>query len=80
MRTAPAVDDHEIRTLVEIGRRVEQHYGCPQDIEWAISASAMPGENIFLLQSRPVTVGQDRDRVSLAAPKDTRQNNLGFLL
>jgi len=42
MRTVAAVDDDEIHMLVEIGRRVEQHYGCPQDIEWAISASAPP--------------------------------------
>jgi len=31
MRTVAAVDDDEIHMLVEIGRRVEQHYGCPQD-------------------------------------------------
>jgi pyruvate,water dikinase len=40
----------EIGRLTELGRKVERHYGLPQDIEWAIE-----GENIFLLQSRPVT-------------------------
>ncbi len=33
-----------------MGSRVEAHYGTPQDIEWAIAA-----EQIYLLQSRPIT-------------------------
>ena len=35
-RTAPSLTDDEIRALAAIGRRVEAHYGAPQDIEWAL--------------------------------------------
>ena len=56
LRTVPAVDDGELRRLVELARKTEAHYGCPQDLEWAISASAPEGENVFLLQSRPEAV------------------------
>jgi pyruvate, water dikinase len=69
LRTVPAVDDGELRCLVELARKVEDHYGCPQDLEWAISASAPEGENVFLLQSRPETVWTGRTRAPAASPK-----------
>jgi pyruvate, water dikinase len=69
LRTVPAVDAGELRCLVELARKVEDHYGCPQDLEWAISASAPEGENVFLLQSRPETVWTGRSRAPAASPK-----------
>jgi pyruvate,water dikinase len=50
-REEPCLDDAQLAALVEVGRRVEGHFGGPQDIEWAIDRE---GE-LFLLQSRPVT-------------------------
>ncbi|GAA1262577.1 hypothetical protein GCM10009609_26950 [Pseudonocardia aurantiaca] len=61
LRDVPSVDDEEIAELVAIARRVEAHYGCPQDIEWAVSRTAPRGENVFLLQSRPETVWAEKD-------------------
>jgi len=40
----------ELRQLVDLGNKVERHFGCPQDIEWASE-----GGTIYLLQSRPIT-------------------------
>jgi pyruvate, water dikinase len=42
--------DEELSKLGELGGRLEDKHGVAQDIEWAIV-----GEEIFLLQSRPVT-------------------------
>ncbi|MGZ4734634.1 MAG: phosphoenolpyruvate synthase [Acidimicrobiia bacterium] len=42
--------DADVLTLVGLATRAEQHYGAPQDMEWAIS-----GEHVFLVQSRPIT-------------------------
>jgi pyruvate, water dikinase len=42
--------DDELLRLSELGRKLEEKHGVAQDIEWAIV-----GEEIFLLQSRPVT-------------------------
>ncbi len=39
-----------LETLVDLGERVESHYDCPQDLEWAIA----DGET-YMLQSRPIT-------------------------
>jgi pyruvate,water dikinase len=36
LRDAPCLTDDEIRALAAIARRVEAHYGAPQDIEWAL--------------------------------------------
>jgi pyruvate,water dikinase len=50
-RAEPCLDDAQLAALVDLGRRVERHFGGHQDVEWAI---ARDGE-LFLLQSRPVT-------------------------
>ncbi|WP_096390804.1 phosphoenolpyruvate synthase [Halopenitus persicus] len=49
-RSERVLSDAEIESLVELGERVEDHYGQPQDVEWAIV-----GEEVFMLQSRPIT-------------------------
>jgi pyruvate,water dikinase len=42
--------DEEVIAVARLGVRVEQHYGAPQDVEWAIA-----GGDVFLVQSRPIT-------------------------
>jgi len=49
-RNARVLDDDAVRRLVEFGCRIEQHYGAPQDIEWAV----IPGGRFAMLQSRPI--------------------------
>jgi pyruvate,water dikinase len=49
---AACLDEQRLAELVAVAQRVERHFGCHQDIEWAIDRD---GE-LFLLQSRPVTV------------------------
>lgn len=47
----PSVSDENIMKLVEIGKKIEEYYGRPQDIEWAIDQE----NKIWILQSRPIT-------------------------
>jgi pyruvate,water dikinase len=63
-RRAPCLSDEELQTLRGIARRVERHYGCPQDIEWAVDRSS--GE-VRLLQSRPETVWSAKEPSLLAS-------------
>jgi pyruvate, water dikinase len=44
------LDDDDLAELAQLGRELEAHNGCPQDIEWAIADG-----KLYLLQSRPVT-------------------------
>lgn len=46
----PAVTDARVLRLVRLGRRIEAHFGCPQDIEWCLV-----GDDFRIVQSRPVT-------------------------
>jgi pyruvate,water dikinase len=53
--------DEEVLELASLGAAVEQHYGQPQDIEWATA-----GDRTYLVQSRPITTltvptGADRE-------------------
>jgi pyruvate,water dikinase len=47
----PVLEDSEVRALAELGQRIADHYGAPQDTEWAID----DGGRIWILQARPVT-------------------------
>ena len=76
-RHSPCLSDDEARALAAVGRQVEDHYGVPQDIEWALLGddrchSALHGEpadRIVLLQSRPETVWAARSSSPVATAK-----------
>jgi pyruvate,water dikinase len=46
----PVLTDAQIARLAALGRRIEQHFGRPQDIEWCLAS-----ETFHILQSRPIT-------------------------
>ena len=48
---AACLTDRQAAELAALGLRVEQHFGAPQDIEWAIDG----GGRLWLTQSRPIT-------------------------
>ena len=50
LRKERVLSDEELLELVAMAKRVEGHYGKPQDTEWAFHDG-----NLFLLQSRPIT-------------------------
>jgi pyruvate, water dikinase len=66
-RCAPCLSDAELQELRSVARRVERHYGCAQDIEWAIDRQSGA---ILLLQSRPETVWSSREAAPIAKPQD----------
>ncbi|MGG7665668.1 phosphoenolpyruvate synthase [Dyadobacter sp. BHUBP1] len=42
--------DDQILQLERLGRRIEAHFGCPQDIEWCLANGTF-----YIVQSRPIT-------------------------
>jgi pyruvate,water dikinase len=79
LRRTPCLTDDEARALAQVGRQVEEHYGVPQDIEWALLGDS-PGcpalhadheDRVMLLQSRPETVWAAREHapIAIAAPR-----------
>ncbi len=53
---APSLTDDEIIAIARLARTAEKHYGCPQDIEWAVDDDLPAGADVVLLQARPETV------------------------
>jgi rifampicin phosphotransferase len=49
-RQQPALTDAQIVRLARLGRRIEAHFGHPQDIEWCLA-----GDGFQIVQSRPIT-------------------------
>jgi len=59
-RGQPSLGDAELAALVDVARRIEEHYGSHQDVEWAIARGMALPESLIVLQSRPVTTLPER--------------------
>jgi rifampicin phosphotransferase len=46
----PALTDAQVLRLAQLGKRIEEHFGCPQDIEWCLV-----NDELHIVQSRPIT-------------------------
>ena len=50
MQQKQALTDEQILELARIGRKIEEHFGAPQDIEWCLADGTF-----YIVQSRPIT-------------------------
>jgi pyruvate,water dikinase len=60
----PCLSDEEVIKIAEMAKTVEEHYGVPQDIEWAVDSDFLCPHNVFLVQTRPITALSERDRTT----------------
>ncbi|SEH01273.1 pyruvate, water dikinase [Nonomuraea solani] len=67
-RHVQTLTDEQILRLETLGRRIERHFGRPQDIEWGLA-----GGDFQVLQSRPITTlypvpeaGDDKNHVYMS--------------
>jgi pyruvate,water dikinase len=51
LRDKPTLSETELNRLWQLGRALEEHYGYPQDFEWAVEKG-----KVYLVQTRAVTV------------------------
>jgi pyruvate, water dikinase len=79
-RSTCCMSDEEIKSVARLARRAEKHYGCPQDVEWAIDEHLPEGEQVVLLQSRPETVWSKRPRRVVEQVGDPMQAIVSTLL
>ncbi|MCX8034475.1 MAG: PEP-utilizing enzyme [Thermodesulfovibrio sp.] len=68
-----SLSDEEIIKLAKIANQIEQHYGRPQDIEWAIDEE----NNINILQTRPLRI---KDKKGLKVLLPTRIKGYNILI
>jgi len=68
-REIQCIEDQEITELVRYAKRVEEYYGCPQDIEWVIDKQKPFPFNIFIVQCRPETVWSQKKKEPILGKK-----------
>jgi pyruvate,water dikinase len=66
-RDEPCLDEAQLAALVDLGRRVERHFGSHQDVEWAIARGTSMPEALVVLQARPVTTKPEAPKLSGSA-------------
>lgn len=62
-QTAPCLTDEQIKDLAGYGAALEEHYKCPQDVEWALA----PDGTLMILQSRPLKIQSPKNFCLLKA-------------
>ncbi|MBI4361009.1 phosphoenolpyruvate synthase [Candidatus Micrarchaeota archaeon] len=65
MQENQKLSDEEITIIAGLGRKIEDHYGKPQDIEWAIE-----GRDAFIVQSRPITTYKENQEEEVSEGMD----------
>jgi len=68
----PVLSDEEVTRLAQYGVQIENHYGVPQDIEWAVDDRG----RIFILQARPETVHGVKGEVKVIERKGLMQEEV----
>jgi phosphoenolpyruvate synthase/pyruvate phosphate dikinase len=61
----PALTDAQVVRLAQLGRRIEAHFGRPQDVEWCLV-----DDDFQIVQSRPITT------LFPIPPADDRENHV----
>ena len=54
-----SLNEKILQELVQLGIRLEEFFGTPQDVEWALECD----KDIYILQSRPVTTLTEKDDI-----------------
>ncbi len=62
------ITDEEITQLAKLGQQLEEHYHFPQDAEWAVENG-----KIYLVQTRPVTTLQEKEKQQQAISLEALQ-------
>ncbi|RBQ71712.1 hypothetical protein FVER14953_13461 [Fusarium verticillioides] len=65
-RASHVLEDEEILQLARWACLVEEHYGCPMDMEWARDGSS---GKLYIVQARPETVQSRRDAAAFKTYK-----------
>jgi pyruvate,water dikinase len=74
LQKAQKISDSLILDIAKIGQKIEEHYGKPQDTEWALERG-----KVYMVQSRPVTtlgkgtINQDQAQPTSQESKPTSE-------
>ena len=57
------LSDEELAQIAKAGIRLEEHFGVPQDAEWAIDSDLSFPDNVILLQTRNEVMAKKKEPV-----------------
>jgi pyruvate,water dikinase len=78
-QNVPCLTDEEVLELAKGGKKIEQHYGEPQDIEWVIDKDLSLPDSIFFVQTRPETTWKEKaDTQRLTSTGDAKKDVVQF--
>ncbi|MFC1920466.1 PEP/pyruvate-binding domain-containing protein [Chloroflexota bacterium] len=58
--SAFCISDEEASTIAGLAKRLEDHFGAPQDVEWAVAQDTESADSIILLQTRNAVIAQEK--------------------
>ena len=64
--SAPCVGQETVRLLAGLALRMEEHFGGPQDVEWALDRDG----HVYILQCRPLAVSGTREETGPEPDED----------
>ena len=62
LQNVPCLSEEETRLLVDLAKSIEKYYGAAQDIEWVFDADMDPSQNLFLVQTRNISVVKEKKK------------------
>ena len=68
-KTTPCLNDEELFELVRQAKRIEKHFGVPQDIEWVLDKDLPFPQNVLFVQARPETIWSKEQAKSVLETK-----------
>jgi len=68
-KTRPCLNDEELSELARQAKRIEEHFGGPQDIEWALDRDLPFPQNVLFVQARPETIWSKNQPKSILETK-----------
>jgi len=79
--SAPCLSDEEVVALATLGKRIEQAFGRPMDVEWAIGPGVDGPRQVHLLQARPETVRSNQaPEAGAGAPRSAMDRIVSAML
>lgn len=63
LRGKYCLSDSEARTIATFGKKLENHFGSPQDVEWAIEKTSESSSSVILLQTRPAVIIKQKEAI-----------------
>lgn len=72
LQEAQKITDQQAIGLADYAMKMEEHYGKPQDMEWAINSNG----DLMIVQTRPVTTLNDKKPQPVAATQPVQSQNI----